>query len=271
MIDAAELLDSYIDPLRAESTLAKVPVGDLLTVEERRQRSLSAACWHIRRSEFASAEQALEGLPIERPAAPGAESGRRFVRAYLATRSQSPDSAIRALEAETHAQKQGAHKWRKCSTLLYASTQDASALSRAVLSVGSESPHFLAYVADLLSERLDDLEPEALVVVRTSVAIFPARWRFALRRVVQDQRASSQVEAGKLLEVIGERPDIKLLRGVARRARRGTEAGSLGRTLTRRLADRVVIEDQGRVQLKVGAQIVLGSEIRRKVLRFCAS
>jgi DNA-binding SARP family transcriptional activator len=43
-------------------------------------------------------------------------------------------------------------------------------------------------------------------------------------------------------------------------------AASLGRGLARRLAQRIFVEDQGRVQLRIGTELVQGSDVRRKVL-----
>jgi len=67
------------------------------------------------------------------------------------------------------------------------------------------------------------------------------------------------------LELIGTREDIFLLRRLARATRhRGRD--SLGLRLARRLADRVFVEDQGRVVLRVGDRSILGTDVRRKVL-----
>ena len=51
----------------------------------------------------------------------------------------------------------------------------------------------------------------------------------------------------------------------SRRRNRATRV-ELGRRLSRRVADRVYIEDQGRVAIVIGDRVVPGSEIRRKVL-----
>jgi DNA-binding SARP family transcriptional activator len=69
-----------------------------------------------------------------------------------------------------------------------------------------------------------------------------------------------------LLEAIGEKGDIRRLRAIGRAVKRGGTGASVGRELARRLADRVFVEDQGRVTLEIGHRTVLGAEIRRKVL-----
>ena len=93
----------------------------------------------------------------------------------------------------------------------------------------------------------------------------PGRWRGAARAYIT--RTDAPISAAKLLEEIGEKADVALLRSVARRqGRRVGGAADLGRELSRRVADRVYVEDQGRVHLRIGQRTVPGSEIRRKVL-----
>ena len=76
----------------------------------------------------------------------------------------------------------------------------------------------------------------------------------------------SSIGIAEILEAIGDRSDIPRLRALARSSRRRPEAVSLGRSISRRLADLVHVEDQGRVTVEIGSRTVLGSAIRRKVL-----
>jgi DNA-binding SARP family transcriptional activator len=71
--------------------------------------------------------------------------------------------------------------------------------------------------------------------------------------------------AATVLADIGEQDDVKRLyeAGRALRDRRGP---TLSRALARRLAPRVLVEDLGRVRLRIGDRWIEGSEIRRKVL-----
>jgi DNA-binding SARP family transcriptional activator len=68
-----------------------------------------------------------------------------------------------------------------------------------------------------------------------------------------------------LLEQIGEAEDVPRLRDVSKkmRDRRGARPGV---ALARRLADRVFVEDLGRIRLLVGSRLVEGADVRRKVL-----
>jgi DNA-binding SARP family transcriptional activator len=75
-----------------------------------------------------------------------------------------------------------------------------------------------------------------------------------------------QWAAARLWEDIGERQDVVRLRRISKSLRRIGGAASLGRALARRIADRVYVEDQGRVSLQVGDRLLPGTEVRRKVL-----
>jgi DNA-binding SARP family transcriptional activator len=68
------------------------------------------------------------------------------------------------------------------------------------------------------------------------------------------------------LDGIGEQEDIPRLRLAARRLGARGQGSNLGRALARRLAPRVYVEDQGRVEVTVGRRVIAGTELRRKVL-----
>ena len=70
----------------------------------------------------------------------------------------------------------------------------------------------------------------------------------------------------KLLESIGERQDVPRLRALAKSGRRTPIVADLGRSLSRRVAHRIWIEDQARVSIQAGDRVVPGTTIRRKVL-----
>jgi DNA-binding SARP family transcriptional activator len=68
-----------------------------------------------------------------------------------------------------------------------------------------------------------------------------------------------------MLEGVGTREDVPRLRGIARRLKPRARP-DLGLALARRVADRVFVEDQGRVVLRIGSRAIDGTSIRRKVL-----
>jgi DNA-binding SARP family transcriptional activator len=113
---------------------------------------------------------------------------------------------------------------------------------------------------------LDTFNPEARRVAEAAADLHPSRWRSAIRRQLQTDVTA--LAAAEMLERIGEARDVPLLRHVARRSFgvRSTQHRHLGRELSRRVAARVYVEDQGRVSIKIGAAVVAGSAVRRKVL-----
>jgi hypothetical protein len=113
---------------------------------------------------------------------------------------------------------------------------------------------------------LQDLDDVAFGVVMNAATTHKARWRFVLRERVSGSGIGDGIHAARLLEVIGERPDIRVLRAYARRQRRLSGASLLGKALARRLADRVSVEDQNRIAIRVAERLIPGSAVRRKVL-----
>jgi DNA-binding SARP family transcriptional activator len=137
--------------------------------------------------------------------------------------------------------------------------------SEALKVVGRKSPWNVSFVADIVGRSLNVIDEEAIEVVREASRLHPGRWRFVLRH----QLGGFPVEgltAASLLEEIGEKQDVHLLRDFARSHRRTAQASGLGRRLARKIAQPVFIEDQNRVMIRVGDRMVAGSNIRRKVL-----
>lgn len=140
-------------------------------------------------------------------------------------------------------------------------------LSRSINSVGASSPWHLTLVADLIAPHAEQLDADALAVVAKASVTHPGRWRSVLRNVIQQSPVSYDgITAARLLELIGDRSDVRRLRSFAKARRRTPGAAALGRDLARRTADRVYVEDQNRVTIHVGERQVAGSTIRRKVL-----
>ena len=136
----------------------------------------------------------------------------------------------------------------------------------AIRSVGSVAPWNLTFVADLVALRLDELDATAHEHIRAAAEMHPGRWRFVLREAVARAASGEGLTSARILECIGDRSDIARLRSYARRQKRLQGTSTIGRSLARRLADRVIVEDQGRVMVVVGSRQIAGSTIRRKVL-----
>jgi DNA-binding SARP family transcriptional activator len=113
---------------------------------------------------------------------------------------------------------------------------------------------------------ISELSPDATRLVARAVHLHPDRWRASFRSWLDLHSGQVAFAPGRLLEEVGERQDVRRLRTIAKSAKRSSVDANLGKGLVRRLAERVFIEDQGRVCLSVGARLITGSEIRRKVL-----
>jgi DNA-binding SARP family transcriptional activator len=72
--------------------------------------------------------------------------------------------------------------------------------------------------------------------------------------------------SARLLDDIGAAEDVGLLRSIAREPRQLGHDRQLGRSLARKLAPHVQIEDLGRVSIRIGENLVASNGIRRKVL-----
>jgi DNA-binding SARP family transcriptional activator len=110
------------------------------------------------------------------------------------------------------------------------------------------------------------LDESALEVAEQAAARQPTRWRRGLRTIMETGPARGRWAAGRILDVVGEKADVRRLRALSRELKGQYRAPLLGRALARRTADRVWVEDQGRVIVRVGAQVVPGTEMRRKPL-----
>jgi len=123
----------------------------------------------------------------------------------------------------------------------------------------------LTFLAEEIVPFLSEMSPDGRAAVERAAGLHQTRWRHALRREL-DQGDSTNVGAARLLEDIGQSEDIRRLRHMARTSRKRPDAAALGRTLARRLAQHVYVQDQGRLSIEVGPRTVLGSTVRRKVL-----
>ena len=85
-------------------------------------------------------------------------------------------------------------------------------------------------------------------------------------RTVSDLTSPSRWRAAELLDQVGTAEDIPRLRALAKTVRSPSARTALGRGLARKLADRFLIEDLGRVEVVSGDQHASATSVRRKVL-----
>ena len=128
-----------------------------------------------------------------------------------------------------------------------------------------EDSALLTILAELVTSRLAEIDLPLLEIIAGEAARRPQRWRIPLRLAV-DSLSPARWNAGRLLDQVGDFDDVARLRKLARSTSSGHSDRSLGKSLARRLAPRVFVEDQGRVSITVGRDVVPGANVRRKVL-----
>jgi DNA-binding SARP family transcriptional activator len=164
------------------------------------------------------------------------------------------------------AEKQQAWFWWKHVRLTLALVSCREEFIAYVRSLDGTDTVYLSIQAELVARRLGDLDEQAFGVVRAEAARLPHRWRRATRKLLGEAgtRPGDLRRAVELLEIAGDHQDVGCLRVLGRRQQ--LRIPDAGRTLIRRLAPRVYVEDLGRVSIHIGNRTVVGTEIRKKVL-----
>lgn len=193
------------------------------------------------------------------------EAKRLLAEGLLLALEGVPGASAAAIEGRRLAATQGARFWARFGeTLTLLADRDRDP-SDGILRTLEETPSVISSLAELVLSRLSDLAPQTFAAVATEAERRPWRWRPSTRRALQRFDPPHVHLIARLLERIGEAEDIERLRDAGRRGR-GRAGLRLGLTLARRLADRVFVEDLGRVQIAIGTRVVEGGEVRRKVL-----
>ena len=176
-------------------------------------------------------------------------------------RASAIEYASRALELATN---QGADLWAHTAHVVRASAaEDSSLLSPRITDSRVSQPGVIAIAAESVLTRVADLDDAALRAVTVEAGERRDRWLPSIRRLF-DAAIEPRVKRAlaRILVEVGEREDLGRLQA----AERGQRGGSSAKTLARRLASRVFVEDLGRVRIRVADRFVEGTEIRRKVL-----
>jgi DNA-binding SARP family transcriptional activator/tetratricopeptide (TPR) repeat protein len=262
--ERADLADSYSNPDAAGAALETLSAS---TDRYARHNFVIQSAWHLgRRGRYEEANALLLESDQSGGVLIGHATARRVVAAYIAVASGAANASGLADEAWRVATHQGATRWRRVAQLLRSYLGSSAEFSSGVHEIGQVAPWDVTHVADLVARRLGDLDDRALETARLAATTHPGRWRFVLRRQIDESNLSSGIHAAQLLEIIGDRSDIQRLREFARLNRKQPGMLSLGRPLARMLADPVFVEDQNRVAVIVGSRHIAGSTLRRKVL-----
>jgi ATP/maltotriose-dependent transcriptional regulator MalT/DNA-binding SARP family transcriptional activator len=211
---------------------------------------------------------AARELPRYQPETPTQEPGHvsRYlaVRAHLAVIRGDPDASTRLTEAVQFAERQGALLWASyCRFIQYAATDD---LDVGLQQMSQQDAVYLSMVAEVLIANLHRMNEGSLRMIHSEAASRPERWRDGLRRSIAHLENPSRLQAASILNEIGEASDVPALRAIARNSKDSRANSTLGRGLARRLAPQVIVEDQGRVEIRVASTFVPGTDLRRKVL-----
>jgi len=264
--EAADVMDTFASRESALAILDRAGHHSTLSTADRRLLALTTARLHIRQGDFEDAATAMDDYPPGQSTVVGQPAALEVTRAYLMTSRGDTEARDAVALATDRAASQGAHAMRRVGELLRGLLTSPAALSQAVVTIGATYPWHLTFLADVLAPRLASINEEARAEVARAASLHPERWRRALRAALAAVEGSSQLAAANLLERIGDQSDIPRLRRLAKAGRRSREATNLGRSLSRRLAPRVRIEDQGRVGISVAERDVAGTSVRRKVL-----
>jgi ATP/maltotriose-dependent transcriptional regulator MalT/DNA-binding SARP family transcriptional activator len=261
--EAAEIEALYGEPARAWPLLVE---GADASEDSADQADLARAWLLIRERRFDDARAALGAIAVGEPRTSVAfEARRQAALAFLACITSEPDGAAMARRTEQLARRQGAHLWAMVAHLMSDLADRDRGPSRSVLAVARDDEALLSVVAELVVARSHDLTAEALAAVRVEMARRAPRWRDALRRQVTDVDVRARTVAADLLAEVGEPADVFLLRDISR-AHHDKQLVAVTKALARKLARRVVVEDLGRVRIRIGEQWIDGGDVRRKVL-----
>jgi DNA-binding SARP family transcriptional activator/tetratricopeptide (TPR) repeat protein len=264
--EAADTMDTFASRESALAILDRVGHPSTVTMADRRLLALTKARLHLRRRHFEEATRALADFPPGRSTVVGQASVFAVTQSYLKVARGDGDGREAAMQAAAQAAVQGADAMRRIGELLLGIATGREALNEAVLTIGPSYPWHLTFLADLLVTRMASVSREAQELIATAARLHPARWRTALREGLALEHEPVDLAAARLLEEVGDRSDVARLRRLAKSGRRTRDATNLGRSLSRRLAPAVRVEDQGRVSLTVGDRDVVGTSVRRKVL-----
>jgi DNA-binding SARP family transcriptional activator len=209
----------------------------------------------------------LDRLPLERPHPYFAFGARaRLARAHWAVAAKSPD-AERETGAALHlAALQGARLYLAPARILRGVLEDERGFAAALGVSYRENPASLSMVAECVVANLGRLDRASQELVQDEAERRPVRWQEPLRLQLRDGDNDTRFAAAVILDKVGAVEDIPTLRLTSRNLRGISGAAALGRGLARRLAPLVFVEDQGRVQVHIGSELIHGSDIRRKVL-----
>ncbi len=267
LLEAADVVGTYIDPDRGATLLAEAEAVGARTDAERTYLAFFRAEMLLRLGRLDDVSASLDSIAEGRHTGyPGFYVRVRLARALAAFLAGSPDAASLLDEAKKQAEVQGASGALRAIQLLGSLDAGPGPASSAIAALWSVEPGIVTSLAEAVLARLGALDERGLEVVRQAASRQPRRWLRGLRSAIEVGPARSRRAAGAILDLVGEKSDVRRLRALSRELKGAYRDPSLGRDLARRTADRVWVEDQGRVIVRVGERVIPGTEMRRKPL-----
>ncbi len=267
LAECAETVGAYDDPFRAaqmlqEADLVGAPTGSLrlfhrrLTGEQLSRAGKPSEAIAVLTSIANDAATGYPGFHVQRLLA--------LLNAHLLA-SGALDLKVWN-ELETLARRQGATSALLEASILRGLASAPAEASATIEGLGNRDRAWLSVRAEAVLRRIADLSDAAMDVVRLEAKARPRRWRMGLRHLVATADGRERWQAARLLELIGAREDVRLLRLAAKDTKGQFRQADLGRSLARRVADPVYVDDLGRLVIWVGNLEIAGTAIRRKAL-----
>lgn len=264
--EAADVLGMYADPAEAQRLLEEARLVREASAPDLDLLALATSQNLLRLGDVQRAIALHKSVtPMRHSVEQGHAARELVVRAELAFAEGSGEATDVAKAAVEFAARQGAGLFGPQAEILLGVGGGNDQLQAVIARIARTDPAFLSVMAHRIAPRLGDLDEASLATVKDEARLRPERWRSALRLALNMPFSGNQMPIGELLEDIGTAEDVPVLRALAKRLRR-RGGGELGIGLARRIANRVVVRDLGRVSIAIGDSIVAGTSIRRKAL-----
>ena len=268
LAESADVIGAYIDPNEANDLLVAARTSSVPnSAADEALFALTSAENELRCGRFASARDHLAACPGDLITGhPAFASRRSLAQISISVGEGRPVDREELDAAMGLARRQGAGHLLLGLQLVQAAATGPDALNRTAMRIAEGDPAVLSVYAEILAPRLHGLGPSTLERVRHEAESRPQRWRPALRRALDDPSPEMALEAARMLEVVGDTTDVLRLRTKSRSLRGAFRRPELGRSLARRIAPRIWVEDQGRVLIRVGSHEIPGTSVRRRAL-----
>ena len=230
------------------------------------QAILARILLHIRDGQLDSAARDTDLLAPGRLSTAIAMDAQRHLITGLSLWLKGEGSGlVRIRQGLQLARRQEAILWVEYGQLLEAVANESSDPSGAIVRAEQQFPAVLSMLVEAVSRRFGDVDDDAASAIVVEAERRPWRWRDCARELLGAGSRPARELAARLLEAIGEPRDVVLLRRAAK-PKHGGVSGKHAISLARNLADKVYVEDLGRVHVFVGARVLDGTDVRRKVL-----